>query len=180
MKRNLVLALAFILAFTLTGCGGEPAEPASAPAPLTETAEPSAPEETVPDGLPDTLASEEDLTGEGGYLLLGEIPEEDIALYCDNLEERNQVYLRYGEHFQSFEQPVWSDPTVLPELSWEDWDEDGQMDLCVKYLRHEGVYFDGEKNTPGLVHEFVVYQWKDGQWIDLHFTSGGPAIFLEG
>jgi len=173
MNGKTVLALALV--FALVGCSSQ-SDISATPAPLVETAVFPIPEETssLPKDLPDKLAEANDLTGEGGYLLLGEIPEEDIALYCDNLEDRNHVYLRYGEHFQTFEQQVWTDPTILPELAWDDWDGDGKPDLSVKYLRHEGIYFDGEKTSPGLVYEFVVYQWKEGRWIDIHFTSGGP------
>jgi len=199
MKRNVVFALAIVSVFALIGGNSKPnrtqatlpaVDPSSAgmetsktkpdtattPAPPAETTIIPLLEDTssLPKDLPDELATEEELTGKGGYLLLGEIPEEDIAVYCDNLEERRQVYIRYGEHFQAFEQQVWPDPTVLPELIWDDWDEDGREELSVKYLRHEGIYFDGEKTSPGLVYEFVVYQWENEQWRDIHFTSGGP------
>lgn len=201
MKRNVVLALVLVFALVegLYGASGNPnrtkatpsvveqssggvenskvkPDTASTLAPLVETTIMPMLEETssLPKDLPGKLATPEDLTGKGGYLLLAEIPEEDIALYCDNLEERNQVYIRYGEHFQAFDQQVWTDPTVLPELTWGDWDEDGKQDLSAKYLWHEGIYFDGEKTSPGLVYEFVVYQWEKEQWTDIHFTSGGP------
>lgn len=125
----------------------------------------------LPDNLPMNLATSLDINGEGGYLLLGNIPDEGIAIYCDNLEERNQVYIQYGEHFQMFEQKAWEDPTILPELDWEDWDEDGNMDLIVKYLRHEGTYFDGKTSSPGTVYEEVVYQWNGACWTDIHFYA---------
>ncbi len=184
MKRNVAFALALALLLALAGCEKKPdgsqTTPGPAPTP-TPPAEAAAPEEAdeLPDALPDKLATAEDLTGEGGYLLLGEVPEEDIALYCDNLEERNRAYIRYGEHFQTFDQQVWPDPTVLPELTWDDWDEDGQRELTVKYLRHEGTYFDGEKYEPGLVYEQVVYEWDEAQqtWTDIHFHSSGPVQY---
>lgn len=125
--------------------------------------------------LPTTLAKMEDIDGSGGYLLIGEIPEADIALYCDNLEDRDMAYIRYGEHFQAFQQKAWMDPTVLPELDWQDWDDDGAMELVVKYLRHEGTFFDGQSASPGLVCEMVVYKWDENQnqWTDIHFYSSG-------
>ncbi len=195
MKKSAAFVLALALVRALAGCDKKPdgaqTTPSSAPTPTPPVGS-AAPEETDerPDDLPDELATAEDLTGEGGYLLLGkayapiacprptpteETPEE-VALYCDNLEERNRVYLQYGEHFQAFEQLAWPDPTVLPELTWDDWDEDGERELTVKYLRHEGTYFDGEKYEPGLVYEQVVYQWDEAQqtWTDIHFHSSGP------
>lgn len=125
--------------------------------------------------LPTTLAKMEDIDGSGGYLLIGEIAEPDIALYCDNSEDRNMAYIRYGEHFQAFQQKAWIDPTVLPELDWQDWDDDGAMELVVKYLWHEGTYFDGQSASPGLVCEMVVYKWDENQnqWTDIHFYSSG-------
>lgn len=42
---------------------------------------------------------------------------------------------------------------VMPELSFEDWNGDGQKDLVVNYLSDEGVYFDGKAKSPGLVYE---------------------------
>lgn len=129
--------------------------------------------------LPTVLATAEDINGNGGYLLIGEIAEADISLYCDNLAERNKAYIRYGKHFQTFEQNVWADATILPELDWTDWDGDGSMDLVIKYLRHEGTYFDGEASMPGLVCEEVVYQWDGGQWADIHFSSGGTMQISE-
>lgn len=130
----------------------------------------------LPENLPTTLASAKDINAGGGYLLIGELPEENIRLYCDNSEERNKVYIQYEEHFQMFEQKALIDPTILPELNYTDWDEDGVMDLVVDYLRHEGTYFDGKTNLPGVVGERVVYQWNGEQWMDIHFTSGGPLI----
>ena len=47
----------------------------------------------LPDNLPTNLAISSDINGEGGYLLLGKIPEENIAIYCDNSVETNQVYI---------------------------------------------------------------------------------------
>lgn len=125
--------------------------------------------------LPTALAKMEDIDGSGGYLLIGEIAEADIALYCDNSEDRDMAYIRYGEHFQAFQQKAWIDPTVLPELDWQDWDDDGAMDLVVKYLWHEGTYFDGQSASPGLVCEMVVYKWDENQnqWTDIHFYSSG-------
>lgn len=125
----------------------------------------------LPDSLPTILTTESDINGEGGYLLLGNIPDENIAIYCDNSEERHRVYIQYGEHFQAFEQKAWEDPTILPELEWKDWDGDGNMDLIVKYLRHEGTYFDGEASQPGIVYEEVVYQWNGEAWTDIHFCA---------
>lgn len=125
--------------------------------------------------LPTALAKMEDMDGSGGYLLIGEIVAADIALYCDNSEDRDMAYIRYGEHFQAFQQKAWIDPTVLPELDWQDWDDDGAMELVVKYLRHEGTYFDGQSASPGLVCEMVVYKWDENQnqWSDIHFYSSG-------
>lgn len=124
-----------------------------------------------PDSLPTTLATESDINSEGGYLLLGNIPDENIAIYCDNSKERNRAYIQYGEHFQAFEQKAWEDPTIFPELEWKDWDGDGNMDLIIKYLRHEGTYFDGETSQPGIVYEEVVYQWNGKSWTDIHFYA---------
>ncbi len=125
--------------------------------------------------LPTALAKMEDIDGSGGYLLIGELAEADIALYCDNSEDRDMAYIRYGEHFQAFQQKALIDPTVLPELDWQDWDDDGAMELVVKYLRHEGTYFDGQSASPGLVCEMVVYKWDENQnqWTDIHFYSSG-------
>ena len=127
----------------------------------------------LPNDLPVKLATSSDINdGESRYLLLGKIPNENIAIYCDNSEERNRVYIQYGEHFQMFEQKAWEDPTILPEIAWEDWDEDGNKDLIVKYLRHEGTYFDGETFSKGIVYEEVVYQWNGEYWTDIHFYAG--------
>ena len=121
--------------------------------------------------LPSELASAEDLTGNGGYLLIGQVPDEDIGIYCDNAETRDLVYIRYGTHIQSFQQEAWADPTILPRVEWEDWDGDGKKDLVIDYLRHEGEYFDGETTSPGVVGEKVVYQWDGEKWTDIHFSN---------
>lgn len=134
--------------------------------------------DAVPEGLPETLASADDLDRNGGYLLIGKITEPEIALYCDNNATRNKVYIRYGEHFQAFDQEAWLDPTVLPELS-ADTDEEGVLTLTVKYLRHEGTYFDGETSSPALVCEQVLYRWENDAWTDIHITSGGPMQTAE-
>lgn len=127
----------------------------------------------LPEDLPTELAHADDLDGAGGYLLIGQVPEADIALYCDNDQIRSQVYIRFGTHFQAFGQEAWIDPTLLPEVSWTDWDGDGERDLVVDYLRHQGTYFDGTTTSPGIVGEQVVYQWDGSRWTDLHFFSGG-------
>lgn len=62
---------------------------------------------------------------------------------------------------------------IFPELSFEDWDGDGMKELVVKYLRHEGSYFDGNSVSPGLVYELVIYEWDGERWDDMHFSSGG-------
>lgn len=181
MSKYISLILSVVCVLGLVACGQQQSQPEAS---LTEMARisddgiESAPadngngELTLPDNLPTTLATESDINGEGGYLLLGSIPDENIAIYCDNSEERNQVYIRYGDHFQAFEQKAWEDPTILPELEWTDWDGDGNKDLIVKYLRHEGTYFDGETSQPGIVYEKVVYQWNGESWTDIHFTAG--------
>ena len=183
--KQFVLGLLLMAACTCTGCGHaagsrEQAPDSSrreAPSPSVNSAQASpadAPDLlSLPDGLPTAPAAPGDLDASGGYLLLGEIPEEDLALYCDNAPERTRAYLRYGESFQAFDQDAWADPTILPELEWADWDEDGTMDLIVKYLRHQGAYFDGTTTLPGLVCEEVVYQWDGSRWTDIHFYSGG-------
>lgn len=188
MRKNSVFILAVSLSWLLAGCSAADKAGAAADVKrenptcsfenvtevLQTTNLTAAGNTALPENLPDTPATAESLTGEGGYLLLGCLPEADIALYCDNLEERNQVYLRYGEAFQKFEQKVWTDPTVLPELSVQDQDEDGVKEIAVRYLRHEGEYFDGETTSPGLVCEFVIYRWDENKWTDIHFSSSGP------
>lgn len=126
----------------------------------------------LPENLPVNLATPSDVDDKGGYLLLGSIPDEKVAIYCTNSEDRNQVFIQYGEHFQMFPQKAWEDPTILPELTWADWDEDGTMDLIIKYLRHEGTYFDGETSSSGTVYEEVIYQWNGEYWTDIHFCAG--------
>lgn len=188
MKRRIFPAFMFACLLMLAGCNHAPGFYNEAPfeadiqetpdcvgaaAPASET-EPETEELCLPENLPEVLASAGDVDGSGGYLMIGAMPEADIALYCDNLEERNSAYIRYGEHFQRFGQEAWTDPAVLPELDWRDWDEDGTMELVVKYLRHEGTFFDGESVSPGLVYELVVYKWDETRWTDIHFSSGGP------
>ena len=112
----------------------------------------------------------------GDYLMIGELPEKDIYLYCDNQEEKKQVYIRFQNNFQRFDLQDECDFSILPELTMEDWDEDGQEDLVVKYFRYKGEYFDGERVLPGVVYELVVYQWSGNQWEDIHFYSGGGPI----
>lgn len=186
MKRWFVLLLALACAL-LPGCCGSPspsggeavAVPAGKapgrPAPGASARHLSVtPADRAPEGLPTALATPEDMDGSGGYLLLGEVPEADVALYCENDEARSRACLRYGTHFQAFDQQACPDPTVLPQLLWADWDGDNQPDLTVRYLRHEGVYFDGKDYSPGLVCEEVVYLWEGDHWKDLHFRSSGP------
>lgn len=183
MKRGKLLA-ALCLILALTGCGTVSVtdeSPSKSSASVQRQEQTPAPDSitqengqlALPEDLPAVLAAPEDIGGEGAYLLLGELPEEDIALYCDNSSQRQQVYLRCGEHFQAFTENPWPDPTILPELTWTDWDGDGTPDLLVRYLRHEGTYFDGESLSPGLVCQEVVYQWDGQQWNDIHFYSGG-------
>lgn len=124
--------------------------------------------------FPSVLASAKDLNGDGGYLLIGEVPEEDIGIYCDNSEIRDRVFIRYKSHIQSFQQDAWVDPTILPKVEWLDWDNDGKDDLVIEYLRHEGEYFDGESTSPGVVGEYVIYQWDGEKWTDVHFYSQAP------
>lgn len=124
-----------------------------------------------PSSLPSELASTDDLNYDGGYLLIGEVPEEDIGVYCENVEVRDRVYIRYGTHIQSFQQEAWVDPTILPRVEWKDWDGDGKNELVIDYLRHEGEYFDGETTSPGIVGEQVVYRWDGDKWTDIHFTA---------
>lgn len=132
---------------------------------------PAPPARTLPADLPDTLARAEGLDRSGGYLLLGVLPELDIALYCDNAQVRDTAHLRYGEHFQSFDQEIWSDPTVLPRLTWSDGADGALPGLAVHYLSHQGTFFDGERYHPGLAGEEVVCQWDGTQWTDVHFRS---------
>lgn len=117
------------------------------------------------------MASAEDLNDAGGYLLIGAVPEEDISIYCENAETRDWVYIRYGTHIQSFRQEAWADPTILPRVEWQDWDGDGNNELVVDYLRHEGEYFDGKAASTGVVGERVVYRWDGEKWTELHFSN---------
>ena len=176
-RQKRICAWIFSAALLLTGCGREEAGPVPDGEERLCAVNPEGSSNAgeLPPDLPTALASEADLTGEGGYLLLGEAAEGEIGLYCDNAKERTQVYLRYGTHFQAFSQSgVWTDPDLFPKVAWYDWDGDGAADLVVDYLRYEGVYFDGETASPGIVGEQVVYQWDGAQWTDLHFGSGGP------
>lgn len=174
IKKMAALLLAAFCLLALAGCGGartagSPPEKERMERKVSAAPKPEGGEEEnqCPPELPTALASASDLDGGGGYLLLGETA--DIALYCDNLEERSQAYIRYGDAFQAFRQEAWTDPSVLPELSWSE----ATGELTVKYLRHEGVYFDGETRSLGLVYEMVLYQWDGTRWTDVHFTSGG-------
>lgn len=168
IKKQFAGILVFACIFILTGCAPAsapeedpfPEEPAvSDPGALPEEGEGEA-ELPLPENLPKTLADESDLDENGGYLLLGEVPEADIALYCDNAAERNYAYLRCGEHFQAFPEDVWPDPTVLPELAWNE--ETGE--LTILYYRHQGTYFDGESCSPALVHYEKIYTQEGSQW----------------
>ena len=65
------------------------------------------------------------------WLLLAELPGEDIGLYCGKYDEET-VYLRYGETFQVFQQDL-SGGGHLPEMERVD-----DSTIAVQYYQEGG------------------------------------------
>lgn len=99
--------------------------------------------------------------------------EEEIAIYTANPMERyfeklNGVYLRYGDHLQYFEQQICPYTYVQPEMTWTDFDGDGDDELLVIYAT--------ERATTMVVNELVVYEWEGDQWSEHKYD---PEVLME-
>lgn len=99
--------------------------------------------------LPEDLPTEAGMEGDW-WLLLAELPGEDIGLYCGKYDEET-VYLRYGETFQVFQQDL-SGGGHLPEMERVD-----DSTIAVQY------YQEG-----GAIGERVTYRWTGAYWADAH------------
>ena len=98
------------------------------------------------------------------FNLLGELPGKDIALYRDSGDAK--VYLRYGKHFQVFEQDI-SALDMLPEIKETRWKDNYAVSI---YYRHHDV----AGGSPCVTGETVIYSWCGGYWEDIH--SGAVAV----
>lgn len=185
MKRMVLPLLA--LAVLLGGCSRPPAEPTPPPAaspsptpaleaPPTETPEPLW-WDVSPEELPDTAAAAAAVAAGGeDFYLLGQLPEQDIALYGRGLRNPEDggcsgVLLRRGDTLTPFQQrymPL-TDP-ALPELRWVDLDGDGAEELAVKYML--------ENNSSQNIFQLCVYEpQEDGGWTD-HVLAGADISSL--
>lgn len=95
------------------------------------------------------------------FNLLAELPEKDIALYRDYGETK--IYLRYGEHFQVFEQDI-SALDMLPEMEETKWNDN--FAVSVRYRHHDVT---GE--SPCVTGETVMYSWCGDHWMDVHLGT---------
>ena len=95
---------------------------------------------------------------------IGEVRQEDISLYWARYEE--QMYLRYGEHIQKIDEKLESN--WLPEMHFEDLDNDGDRELVVIYNTGHG--------TGVYTNALTVYEWDGGSWT---WTTHDPLELIE-
>lgn len=103
------------------------------------------------------------------YWLLVQVDNEDIALYGINpmgtSDEVRGIYLRYGEHLQYFDQVAMPYQFICPQLTWYDFDGDGENELLVIYAVLKGTTVD--------INELVVYEWEGDQWSEHKYDPAG-------
>lgn len=103
------------------------------------------------------------------YWLLAQVDSEDIALYGINpmgtSDEVRGIYLRYGEHLQYFDQVAMPYQFICPQLTWYDFDGDGENELLVIYAVLKGTTVD--------INELVVYEWEGDQWSEHKYDPAG-------
>ena len=90
--------------------------------------------------------------------------EEDISLYWAQYEE--QMYLRYGEHIQKIDEEL--ECNWLPELYFDDLDQDGDRELLAHYTRAHG--------TGVYSNSIAVYEWDGQRWTG---TTLDPSWIIE-
>ena len=95
---------------------------------------------------------------------IGEVRQEDISLYWARYEE--QMYLRYGEHIQKIDEKLESN--WLPEMHFEDLDNDGDRELVVIYNTGHG--------TGVYTNALTVYEWDGESWT---WTTHDPLELIE-
>ncbi|MDE7246085.1 MAG: hypothetical protein K2O18_19220 [Oscillospiraceae bacterium] len=86
------------------------------------------------------------------WVMLAEVPEKEIVLYQHHYNNM-KVYLRYGKHFQEFEQDI-SLLDMVPEAVETEWE--GEYALSVFYRHHAG--------NGGITGETAVYSWDGTSW----------------
>ena len=95
---------------------------------------------------------------------IGEVRQEDISLYWAQYEE--QMYLRYGEHIQKIDEKLESN--WLPEMYFEDLDNDGDRELVVIYNTGHG--------TGVYTNALTVYERDGESWT---WTTHDPLELIE-
>ena len=95
---------------------------------------------------------------------IGEVRQEDISLYWAQYEE--QMYLRYGEHIQKIDEKL--ETNWLPEMYFEDLDNDGDRELVVIYNTGHG--------TGVYTNALTVYEWDGESWT---WTTHDPLELIE-
>ena len=92
------------------------------------------------------------------------MPQENIRLYWARYEE--QMYLRYGEHIQKIDEKL--ETNWLPEMYFEDLDNDGDRELVVIYNTGHG--------TSVYTNALTVYEWDGESWT---WTTHDPLELIE-
>ena len=95
---------------------------------------------------------------------IGEVRQENISLYWARYEE--QMYLRYGEHIQKIDGKL--ETNWLPEMYFEDLDNDGDRELVVIYNTGHG--------TGVYTNALTVYEWDGQRWT---WTTHDPLELIE-
>ena len=95
---------------------------------------------------------------------IGEVRQENIRLYWARYEE--QMYLRYGEHIQKIDEKL--ETNWLPEMYFEDLDNDGDRELVVIYNTGHG--------TGVYTNALTVYEWDGESWT---WTTHDPLELIE-
>ena len=95
---------------------------------------------------------------------IGEVRQENIRLYWAQYEE--QMYLRYGEHIQKIDEKL--ETNWLPEMYFEDLDNDGDRELVVIYNTGHG--------TGVYTNALTVYEWDGESWT---WTTHDPLELIE-
>ena len=95
---------------------------------------------------------------------IGEVRQENIRLYWARYEE--QMYLRYGEHIQKIDGKL--ETNWLPEMYFEDLDNDGDRELVVIYNTGHG--------TGVYTNALTVYEWDGESWT---WTTHDPLELIE-
>ncbi|MBD5162486.1 MAG: M56 family metallopeptidase [Oscillibacter sp.] len=95
---------------------------------------------------------------------VGTVREEGISLYWAQYEE--QMYLRYGDHIQRIDDELGCE--WLPELYFEDLDDDGGRELLIHYHTGHGT---------GVHTDYIaVHEWDGESW---HGTQHTPDETIE-